>query len=141
MPIAIFEAITAHPDLNALGITPATVFEAESLNADNRPNVDAHFVTVRFLEQTISAVVRRGPRAMEVAVHVDWTLTRDYTGINRILNRVDAVLVPFEQVTGSDGIRVACIRPMGRSRNLTDPGWRTISRYATYSVLTDESAT
>jgi hypothetical protein len=77
---------------------------------------------------------------MDVAVHVDWTLTREFAGIDRILNAVDAVLLPMQHRTGSDGIRVTCIRPSGRSRNLTDPGWRTITRVASYSVLADESA-
>lgn len=59
---------------------------------------------------------------------------------DRILTGVDSVLLPMQQVTGSDGIRVTCIRPMGRSRNLLDPGWRTVTRAAQYSLLYSESA-
>ena len=58
----------------------------------------------------------------------------------RILNRVDSVLLGLEQVTGKDGIRVTRIRLSGRSRNLSDPGWRTTTWFATYSILYDETA-
>jgi hypothetical protein len=140
MPIAVFDAITTDADLNALGIATGTVFEAQSINGDERPSAELYFVVVDFQEQTLSVPLNRGPRVLDVAVHVPWDITRDYHGINRILNRVDAVLLPLEQVTGSDGIRVTCIRPAGRSRNLSDPGWHTTTRYATYSILADESA-
>lgn len=140
MPIAVLEAITTDPDLNAFGVNAATVFEAQSINGDERPNVDGYFVVVDFQEQSLTATVNRGPRVLDIAVHVPWDITRDYTVINRILNAIDSVLLPIEQVTGSDGIRVTCIRPFGRSRNLTDTGWQTISRFVAYSILYDEAA-
>lgn len=140
MPVAVWEAITADPDLNTLGINADTVFEAQSMNGDERPSVNGHFVVVDFQEQTLSVPVNRGPRVMDIAVHVPWDITREYDEINRILNAVDSVLLPREQVTGTDGIRVTCIRPSGRSRNLSDPGWHTTTRFATYNILYDETA-
>jgi hypothetical protein len=58
---------------------------------------------------------------------------------DRILNRVDDILLPIEHKTGSDGMRITCIDKQGRSGNLIDDGWKTIARNATYGVLYDES--
>lgn len=140
MPIAVFDAITNDAALNALGITADTVFERQSINGDERPSVEGYFVVVDFQEQSLVGVINRGPRVLDIAVHIDATLTRDYIGITHILNALDCVLLPLEQITGGDGIRVACIRPIGRSRNLIDPGWHTVTRAAQYSMLYDESA-
>ncbi|QZT56347.1 hypothetical protein [Mycolicibacterium austroafricanum] len=52
---------------------------------------------------------RRGPRVLDIAVHVPDAITRSYAQVNRILNRIGAVLLPMKQVTGSDGVRVICI--------------------------------
>ncbi|PJK21012.1 hypothetical protein [Mycolicibacterium goodii] len=139
MPIAAFEAITTDTTLNALGITADTVLERQSINGDERPAVESYFVVVDFQEQSIIGAINRGPRVLDIAVHIDATLTRDY-GITRILNAIDSMLLPIEQITGSDGIRVTGIRPMGRARNLIDTGWNTTTRAAQYSMLYDEYA-
>lgn len=136
MPLAIFDALTTDPTLNALGITATTVFERQSLDGVTRPGAAGFFLVIDLLEQAVVlGGQRRGPRRLDIAAHVPAEINRDYTDINRILNAVDLVLVPMTQVVGSDGVRVMQIQPMGRSRNLLDSGWKTITRAAQYSVL------
>ena len=148
MPIAVFEALAGDATLNALGINSNRIFEMQSINRDERPNADTYFLVVDFQESTLFSQTYAGlkngipkaPRVMNVAVHISWDKTREYNVINRILNAIDRVLLPMEHVTGSDGIRVTCIRPSGRGRNLQDDGWKTTARHATYGILYDESA-
>ena len=51
-----------------------------------------------------------------------------------------AVLLNLELATGTDNLRLTCVTRQGRSGNLVDEGWETISRTATYGVLYDEYA-
>lgn len=147
MPIAVWESLAGDPTLNSLGITGDRIFEMQSIAEDERPNADTYFLVVDFQESTLFSQTYAGlangipkaPRVMEIAVHISWDKTREFNVINRILNAVDAVLLPFEHVTGSDGIRVTTIRPAGRGRNTLDPGWKTTTRHATYGILYDES--
>lgn len=76
---------------------------------------------------------------MTVWVHHPMEKDRDYSAIDAILNRVESLLLNMEQVTGEDKARITCIIKQGRSRNLVDPAWKTITRNATYGVLYDES--
>lgn len=134
-PIALFDAITADATLNALGITADTVFESQSLRGDERPHAQGLFVVIDVLEPTFDAVLRRGSRTVDVAVHVADDITRSYATIDSILNAVDSALLPLEHVTGTDNVRVTCVRRVGRSGNLVDPGWHAIFRHAAHSVL------
>lgn len=148
MPNAIYEAIVNDDALNELGITTGRVFELQSINQGETPDTTNYLVVIDMQEATGSILQYLGfetipanpPRTMELSVHISWDKTRDYHVINRILNRIDAILLPMENVIGSDGIRVTCIDKRGRTRNLQDDGWRTTTRHAIYSVLYDESA-
>lgn len=140
IPAAVFDTLATDPVLNGLGITAATIFERQSCE-DNRPPIARnHFVVIDMQDTALTPHINRGPRAMQISVHVDRNQTRDYSVIDRILGRVGALLLPMEQLTGTDDIRVCCIRPTARSGNLTDGRWRTITRNALYSILLDDSA-
>jgi hypothetical protein len=148
MPMAVFEALSNDEELNLLGIDGNRIYEMQSINQDETPDTSSYFIVIDMqesitLSQTYAGLsngIPKAPRVMDVAVHISWDKTRDYFVINHILNQVDRILVPFEQITGSDGIRVTCIARTGRGRNAQDDGWRTTTRHATYSVLYDESA-
>lgn len=148
MPMAIFEAITQDNTLSTLGINEDRVYEMQSINQDETPDANTHFVVIDMQESTVFSQtyagmgngITKAPRVMDIAVHISWDISRDYQPIDHILNQIDRVLCPIEHVTGSDGIRVTCIAKSGRGRNLQDDGWRTITRHATYSVLYDELA-
>jgi hypothetical protein len=97
IPVAVLEAITTDPELNSLGINAGTVFEMQSVKGDERPKADLYFVMVDFQEQTLTIPLNRGPRVLDVAVHVPQDVTREFTTINRILSRIDAILLDMEQ--------------------------------------------
>lgn len=144
IPSAIFEAITQDNQMNTLGIDESRVFELQSINQDETPDTRTHLIIIDMQEANSAfgavSAINKAPRIMEISVHISWDVSRDFRAIDHILNRIDAILLPMEHVTGSDDIRVTCIAKQARTRNLQDDGWRTITRHATYGVLYDELA-
>jgi hypothetical protein len=140
MPSIIYELLAQDQALNSLGITSSRIIESQSL--DSRPFNDGYFVTVSFQELTMStvSVIARGPRVVTIAVHRSWEIDRQYRPIDKILNRIDQILLPIENAIGTDGVRVSKVMRQGRSANMADEGWKTITRTATYGVLYDEYA-
>ena len=138
---AIFDTLTSDPELNTLGVTQATVFEAQSV--DERPVHHGPFVILKWEESTIYTQtytgmqngIPRAPRVLQVWVHIPLDDTREYDLIDQILNRIDDVLDAMEHVPGLDGYTVTVARKAGRSGNLVDEGFKTITRNAVFGVL------
>lgn len=145
IPIVIYEKLADDETLQDYGVNGDRIFELQSL--DERPFDNGYFIVINWQESTVYSQTYTGmgngipkaPRVMMVWVHTPKDQTRDYRQIDRILNRIDDLLLPMEHQTGSDNIRVTCIARQGRSGNLIDDGWKTIARNATYGVLYDES--
>lgn len=138
MPSLIWEVMADSQELGNLGITPDRIIEAQSI--DTRPFNDGYFIVVSFEEELPALAGLLAPRTVIIAVHSPWDDTRDFAPLTRILNLIDKVILPIESQYGEDGVRVSQVRRSGRSGNLSDEGWRTITRTATYGVSYDESA-
>lgn len=140
MPSIIYEALAGNAALISAGITSDRIIESQSV--DERPFATGLFITIRFGEMSVPTMsaVGKNTRACTVAVHKAWDDSRDYRPLTSILNKVDAVLLNLELATGTDNLRLTCVTRQGRSGNLVDEGWETISRTATYGVLYDEYA-
>ena len=131
-PILIYDLLNT--------IQPGRVHESQSL--DSRPHADGYFITVNMEESTIAnSAIGRGPRTITIAVHHNADIDRNYGPITDILNSIDDVILPITDQIGSDGVRVSQVKRQGRSGNLLDEGWNTITRTATYGVLYNEYAT
>ncbi|AKU45316.1 hypothetical protein MADRUGA_26 [Mycobacterium phage Madruga] len=129
--------ILLYDKLNA--ILPGRVYESQSL--DSRPHNDGYFITVNMEELAISnSAISRGPRTVTVAVHHPRSGDADYAPITNYLNQIDSALLPIENEMGADNVRVSQVARGGRSGNLIDEGWNTITRNATYRVSYDEYA-
>lgn len=147
IPVLIYEKIAGDSYLQSeCGISEDRVFELQSL--DKRPYDNGYFIVINWQESTISFQgytgigngITKAPRVMTIWVHSPKDVGRDYRPLDKILNRLDELLLPIEHQVGSDGVRVTCVTRQGRSANLIDDGWKTIARNATYGVLYDESA-
>jgi hypothetical protein len=138
---AIFDTLTRDSELNALGINESNVFEAQSV--DERPVHEGPFIILRWEEPTnytqsySSSLngIHRAPRTLTVWVHISWDETREFDLIDTILDRVDKVLDEMEHVPGQDGYTVTVASTAGRSGNLSDEGFKTITRNAVFGVL------
>jgi hypothetical protein len=141
MPSAIYEILANDSTLQTLlgpTVPNGRIYELQSV--DQRPVDTGYFVIIDMQETQTQLQQHLGPRTMQIWVHTPLDNTRDYGHINTILNRIDDLLLPVDQVTGNDGIRLAQVFRHARSRNTIDPGWKTATRNALYSVLSDEFA-
>lgn len=135
-PQLIFDILDGDSVLSDLGV--ATIRESQSV--DFRLNGD-YFLTIKMEEEIAPpGVIPFGPRMMTIAVHHSWDKDRDYGPLSVILNRIDELLLPIEQQTGGDGVRVAQVKRGSRSGNMVDEGYKTITRWSTYRVSYDEFA-
>lgn len=143
MPSIIYERLSTDSILDGLGIGPSRISESQSwgVPGNERPT-DGYFLSISFEEIILSPVsaLSRGPRTCTIAVHHPLDEDRDYFPLTQILNTVDDIILPIEDTAGTDELRVTSIRRAGRSGNLTDEGWKTITRTATYGVLYQEYA-
>jgi hypothetical protein len=146
IPITIYETLAADSQLQACGINSNRILELQSV--DERPFDEGYYIIMNWQESTspglsfngIQNTDQKAPRTMTLWVHSPFDKGRDYRIIDRILNRVDKLLLAMENVKGSDNIRLTCVTKQGRSGNLIDDGWKTIARNSTYAVLYDEYA-
>lgn len=146
IPIIIYETLVADSQLQACGINNSRVLELQSI--DERPFDDGYYIVMNWQESTspglsfngVQNTAQKPPRTMTLWVHSPFDKGRDYRIIDRILNRVDKLLLAMENTKGSDNIRLTCVTKQSRSGNLIDDGWKTIARNTTYSVLYDEYA-
>lgn len=138
IPSIIYEKLSTDTYLTTqCGITASRVVELQSV--DQRPFDDGAFIVVNWQESSSYGVLEKAPRVMTIWVHSPLDRGRDYRVIDKVLNRIDGILIPIEQLKGTDNVRVTCINKVGRSGNLIDDGWKTIARNATYRVLYDET--
>lgn len=136
-PSLLWEKIANDSELNAIGIITRRVIESQSI--DKRPFSDGYFITINMEESTIrNTKLGKGPRTVTIAVHREANSDRSYSTIDSILNRIDRLLLPIDDEKGVDGVRVSQVSRGGRSGNLIDEGWNTITRTATYGVLYNE---
>lgn len=124
----IFQALETDPDLEQLGV--AGVLPNHGF--DDVPRQP--FIVISFGNQGLQRGIRRGPRTMEVWVHIPTELSRDFDLIDGIMA---VVIRKLEGIEDSDlyGERVTCIRCTGTGRDLEDSGYNTITRNAGFEIL------
>ena len=131
MPSLIYEKL--------INIFPDRVYESQSLKSC--PRNDGYFVTVSLEEFSIPNVaIGRGIRTMTIAIHHNAELDKNYIPITHLMNLIDEEILLIDDEFGTDNIRVSQVRRLGRSGNLIDEGWNTITRNATYGVSYNEYA-
>lgn len=140
MPNLIYQKLDDDAQLRTLLGGTGRIIESQSV--DERPFSDGYFLSINFEEILFSGItaIAKGPRSTTIAVHHPEEIDRDYNTLTSILNRVDELLLPIEDESGTDGLRVTEIKRRSRSGNMTDEGWKTITRWSTYGVLYDEYA-
>lgn len=146
---AIYQAIINDEDLNELGIDATTVFPNYAL--DQRPTDNGIFLILRWESQPYVGAstlggfgsgtgMGRGARDLTVWAHLSREESSDFTRLDAVLDRLDIILVDMEHVSGSDGYTLTCVRPTGRSSDLRDDGFDTITRNAGYKILARRTA-
>jgi hypothetical protein len=131
-PRALFEILSINPSLNNLGINDTRIFELQSL--DKRPLDDGYWLVINCEEWQPNFITNNSPRNITIWAHTPKDKTRSYVGIGYIMNAVKNAMLEIENVEGTDAITIQQCRLMGRSGNLIDPGWNTLTQNATFGV-------
>ena len=139
MPSILYEALAKDPVLADLGLKKRIY---EDMSTDERPTSDGIFIVVSFRETALTskAPLNKGPRTVIIAVHQPDHLVRSFDKINKVIERVTEIYLKIVQQSGEDKVRVTQIKLTGKSAQRDDPGWKTLTRTATYGVLYQESA-
>lgn len=146
---AIYQAIVTNSDLNALGVNQDRVFP--NYAADHRPTDSGVFLILRWEAQPFLGASRlggfgsgtgmgRGARDLTIWAHLPREESSDYTRLDDVLDIIDGAIIDLVHVPGEDGYTLTLVRPTGRSADLTDAGFDTITRNAGYKVLTRRTA-
>lgn len=150
---AVFRALADDPELNGMGVREDTIFPNYAM--DQSPTRKGMFVILRWTAQDFAggssirsarsfrgtAVTKgRGARNFEVWVHCPKELANDFGDIDVVLDRIEDVLLGMEHVKGADGQTVTCIQSTGRSPDTLDQGFDTVSRNASFEILSRPTA-
>jgi hypothetical protein len=133
---AVFKAISEDPTLNLLDITADTVFP--NWASKTRPSDTTPFIILRWQEET-KEINMDGPRMLDVWVHIPMEISSDYGRLDEILYFVTKALRALIQKPGEDGFTVTQIIEHGKSADFYDNAYDTISRNASFGVLSHES--
>lgn len=135
---AVFDAICGNEDLNSIGIDEHSVFQNYTL--EERPIDAGPFIILRWGEvdrPPFSGV--KSPVRLTLWMHWPLEETNDFSKIDKALDICDSVLSDLSSTSGVDGYTVTDVRPTGRSGDLKDDGFQTITKNAGYEVLSRRS--
>jgi len=125
--VALWELLADDSGLNALGIDRTTLFNTNSVDSpEARP-----FAAIRWA-QTFPEFGLIKRQSFSVWVH---DKGKDYSRIDLILKRIDAILTDAVHVEGSDGSKISTFDDQGASDDLIDDGYGTITRNTTWQAL------
>lgn len=128
---AVAQALRDDPYLQSQGVAEH-VYPDYSMDVAPR---DGLFIILRWGSQNVTSGINLGPETLTVWVHQPREHGTDYTKVRQILRRVQQVLEGLEHVAGGDDLSVTSVKFQGDSGNIYDPGFQTITRNSTYSVL------
>lgn len=130
---AFFNALISNPILNAIGLTQDTIFH--NYSSEERPSDSTPFVIFRWGDtlaprwQTV-----KSPEQLTIWIHWPAELTSDYSKLINIFDEIDSVAKNLRDVPGSDGYTLSFVTIGGRSGDLFDEGFNTITKNASYEL-------
>jgi hypothetical protein len=135
---AVLQLLRADTQLATLGGV-GFVVEAQ-FSYEQRPNDRGAFAVICWrhtdFEDDIQA---NAEQHFDLYVHLPVAVSTDYGRIDAVLDRVDELFAGVSDaqppVVGGDGRQLDFVGFEGRSRDLTDEGYQTICRYASYLAL------
>lgn len=133
---ATFEILANTSDLNALGINRDSIWHNWTL--EERPNSTGPFVILQWGAQDAPPFQQeptKSPERLSLWIHFPKEDSEDFTQIQRVLDRIDTALFDARDVPGSDGYTLSFVRATGRSGDLNDTGFNTISKNAGYEIF------
>lgn len=132
--VAVYQTLanSNDPALAGVGIWPNYVM-------DTPPSRTEPFIILRWGNQEIrnGRGAARGPRILDVWLHIPVQKSQDHADIDVMLDAVRRELTGLvdRHVVHIDGYRVTDVRFTGAGADFKDPGYDTITRNATFEIL------
>lgn len=134
---AILDLLRGDTQLATLGGT-GFVVEAQ-FSYDQRPNDAGAFIVICWRHTDFDEDVQENAEQhFDLYVHIPVTVSTDFGRIDVILDRVDEIFKAVEDnppMVGGDGQQLNYVGFEGRSMDMTDEGYQTICRQASYLAL------
>lgn len=136
---AFIDALTGDAGLNNLGLDDESIFH--NWSSEERPTSTGPFIILRYgpTNRPMFNGELKSPERVTLWVHIPLQITNDYTEIIEILDRVDTVLKELRDTPGSDGYTLSFVDIGGRSGDLVDDGFGTITKNADYELHSTKS--
>ena len=131
---AVYETLANSAGLNSLGIQGNRLFPNWSL--EERPVPEGPFIILRWgaMDDTRWQTVKE-PVRLTIWIHIPVEVSDDFSILDNILDACDKSLRKMWDVVGADGYTVSQVRVGGRSGDIKDNGFQTITKSGTYQVL------
>lgn len=104
-------------------------------SADTPPQEHGPYIILRWQEKVFKTRMHRGPRIVDVWVHIPQNISQDHADIDPILQTVIDAMQALPGTEGVDGYVVTSVDHTGDGPDYTDPAYGTITRNATFEVL------
>lgn len=134
---AVLDLLRGDATLATLG-GPGFVVEAQ-FSYDQRPNDLGAFIVIVWRHTDFDdSVQSNAERHFDLYVHIPVSVSTDFGRIDAILDRVDAIFAGVPDgapVIGGDGLQLDYVGFEGRGMDMTDDGYQTICRQASYMAL------
>lgn len=129
----VYDALRSDPEIRAF-IPEHMVLSNWAL--DKSPTRESMFIILRWGADAAPRFDRGNfTTDFTVWVHMPKEVGVDYFSIQKVLERVKAVLTPVELETGDDGWEVTSIRSQGGSSDMQDREFDTSTRSAMFTML------
>lgn len=132
----IRDVILGDQRLRDMGFDDAHVLT--NYDGEQRPSVITNnmFMVIRWGQQTHQFPRKRGgERDFDIWVHMLRERSTDYTHIDDVIDILDELFDGIIDTLGGDGRGVAVTEIEGRSGDLSDPGYKTLCRRASYRII------
>jgi hypothetical protein len=134
---AVFTLLSTDTQLQTLGGTGFVV--VPNFAGDQRPNDAGAFIVITWgITDFKQAIQANGPHHFDVYANIPVALSTDFVRIDAILDRCDDIFGAVEDgdpVVGGDGYQLEYVGFQGRSLDMTDEGYQSICRSASYYAL------
>lgn len=134
---AVLELLRGDATLAGLG-GPGFVVQA-GYSYDQRPNDQGAFIVLMWRHTDFDdSIQANAEQHLDLYVHIPVAVSTDFGRIDDILDRVDTIFAAVPDappIVGGDGRQLNFVGFEGRSMDITDEGYQTICRYASYLTL------
>lgn len=104
-------------------------------SADTPPQGSGPFAILRWQEESPRSGMHKGPRILDIWVHIPMGTSQDFADLDPLLDQVKWSMSQLVGVEGTDGYRITDVTATGDGPDYQDPGYKTVARNTAFEVL------